>query len=102
MQFGNRCMRAMKWGAGRQLQALCGARGSKYKKVINRARGQNGKQSVSSAISLGYRDIVNFVTVFNAFTAIYAGKGICGISPATRLDTSDQQLCFTWCRLPRM
>eukprot|EP00965_Chrysotila_dentata_P045794 1521946-Pleurochrysis_carterae.AAC.1 len=36
------------------------------------------------------------------FTAIYADGGICGIYPATRWDASDRQLCFTWCRLPRM
>eukprot|EP00965_Chrysotila_dentata_P084852 2800763-Pleurochrysis_carterae.AAC.1 len=36
-----------------------------------------------------------------AFTAVYAEGGICGISPATRSDVSDRQLCFTcWCRLP--
>eukprot|EP00965_Chrysotila_dentata_P144788 4782266-Pleurochrysis_carterae.AAC.1 len=36
------------------------------------------------------------------FTAIYADGGICGIYPATRSVTSDQQLCFTWYRLPRI
>eukprot|EP00965_Chrysotila_dentata_P180268 5952023-Pleurochrysis_carterae.AAC.3 len=36
-----------------------------------------------------------------AFTAVCAEGGICGISPATGSDASDRQLCFTWCRLPR-
>eukprot|EP00965_Chrysotila_dentata_P113261 3742411-Pleurochrysis_carterae.AAC.1 len=37
-----------------------------------------------------------------AFSEVCAdGVGIYGISPATRSDTSDRQLCFTWCRLPR-
>eukprot|EP00965_Chrysotila_dentata_P165935 5478493-Pleurochrysis_carterae.AAC.2 len=39
---------------------------------------------------------------WQTFKAICADGGICGISPATRSDTSDRQLlCFTWCRLPR-
>eukprot|EP00965_Chrysotila_dentata_P185504 6124161-Pleurochrysis_carterae.AAC.1 len=36
------------------------------------------------------------------FAAIYADGGICEISPATRSVTSDQQLCFTWYRMPRI
>eukprot|EP00965_Chrysotila_dentata_P259848 6213703-Pleurochrysis_carterae.AAC.3 len=36
-----------------------------------------------------------------AFSAVYAEGGTCGISPATRSDTSDRQLCFTWCGLPQ-
>eukprot|EP00965_Chrysotila_dentata_P186447 6156400-Pleurochrysis_carterae.AAC.1 len=36
------------------------------------------------------------------FKAVYSDEGIYGISPATRSDASDRQLCFTWCRLPRM
>eukprot|EP00965_Chrysotila_dentata_P245648 6206687-Pleurochrysis_carterae.AAC.2 len=38
---------------------------------------------------------------WQGFAAIYADGGICGISPATRSDVSDWQLCFAWCRLPR-
>eukprot|EP00965_Chrysotila_dentata_P216641 6189494-Pleurochrysis_carterae.AAC.1 len=34
-------------------------------------------------------------------TAVYAEGGIRRISPATRSDVSDRQLCFTWCQLTR-
>eukprot|EP00965_Chrysotila_dentata_P176645 5833374-Pleurochrysis_carterae.AAC.1 len=33
------------------------------------------------------------------FTVVYTETGISRISPATRLDASDWQLCFTWYRL---
>eukprot|EP00965_Chrysotila_dentata_P170475 5627756-Pleurochrysis_carterae.AAC.1 len=29
-----------------------------------------------------------------AFTAVYPEGGMCGISPATRSDASDRQLCY--------
>eukprot|EP00965_Chrysotila_dentata_P230539 6197833-Pleurochrysis_carterae.AAC.4 len=38
---------------------------------------------------------------WQGFTAVYTDGGVCGISPMTRSDVSDRQLCFTWCRLPR-
>eukprot|EP00965_Chrysotila_dentata_P047860 1587562-Pleurochrysis_carterae.AAC.1 len=33
---------------------------------------------------------------WQGFTAVYADGGIYGISPTTRLDVSDRQLCFSW------
>eukprot|EP00965_Chrysotila_dentata_P052407 1738494-Pleurochrysis_carterae.AAC.1 len=35
---------------------------------------------------------------WQSFAAIYAGGGICGMSPATRSNASNRQLCFRWCR----
>eukprot|EP00965_Chrysotila_dentata_P232975 6199297-Pleurochrysis_carterae.AAC.2 len=36
------------------------------KRIINRSRGQNARESVSIAISLGYRDKASCVRGFNA------------------------------------
>eukprot|EP00965_Chrysotila_dentata_P233187 6199439-Pleurochrysis_carterae.AAC.1 len=37
-----------------------------------------------------------------AFTAVSADEEICRTFPAAESDASDWQICFAWCRLPRV